>query len=63
MQKNKEVAIRFSNVVFGYSQKQLVPTIKNISFDIYDGEYICIVGSNGSGKSTISKILVGLLKP
>ena len=38
-------------------------TIKNISFDIYDGEYICIVGSNGSGKSTISKILVGLLKP
>ena len=63
MQKNKEVAIRFSNVVFGYSQKQFVPTIKNISFDIYDGEYICIVGSNGSGKSTISKILVGLLKP
>lgn len=63
MQKNKEVAIRFSNVVFGYNQKQLVPTIKNISFDIYDGEYICIVGSNGSGKSTISKILVGLLKP
>lgn len=63
MQKNKEVAIRFSNVVFGYSQKQLAPTIKNISFDIYDGEYICIVGSNGSGKSTISKILVGLLKP
>ena len=63
MQKNKEVAIRFSNVVFGYSQKQLVPTIKNLSFDIYDGEYICIVGSNGSGKSTISKILVGLLKP
>ncbi len=63
MQKDKEVAIRFSNVVFGYSQKQLVPTIKNISFDIYDGEYICIVGSNGSGKSTISKILVGLLKP
>ena len=63
MQKNKEVAIRFSNVVFGYSQKQLVPTIKNISFDIYDGEYICVVGSNGSGKSTISKILVGLLKP
>ena len=63
MQKDKEVAIRFSNVVFCYSQKQLVPTIKNISFDIYDGEYICIVGSNGSGKSTISKILVGLLKP
>ena len=63
MQKNKEVAIRFSNVVFGYSQKQLVPTIKNLSFDIYDGEYICVVGSNGSGKSTISKILVGLLKP
>ena len=63
MQKNKEVAIRFSNVVFGYNRKQLVPTIKNISFDIYDGEYICVVGSNGSGKSTISKILVGLLKP
>ena len=63
MENKKEVAIRFTNIVFGYNRKQLIPTIKNISFDIYDGEYICIVGSNGSGKSTISKILIGLLKP
>ena len=63
MQNKKEVAIQFTNIVFGYNRKQLIPTIKNISFDIYDGEYICIVGSNGSGKSTISKILIGLLKP
>ena len=56
-------AVSFSNVVFSYDPKNPTPTIKGISFDIRQGEYMCIVGSNGSGKSTISKIIVGLLKP
>lgn len=61
-EKNK-VAVNFSNIVFGYDSNHIETVIKNVSFDIYDGEYICIVGHNGSGKSTISKILIGLLKP
>ena len=55
-------AVQFDNIVFGYSA-QNEPTIKGVSFKINEGDYVCIVGSNGSGKSTISRILVGLLKP
>lgn len=36
--------------------------IKNISFNIKQGEYICLVGENGSGKSTLLKTIVGLNK-
>ncbi|WEK83235.1 MAG: energy-coupling factor transporter ATPase [Mycoplasma sp.] len=62
-EKNVPIAVRFKDVVFGYEQGMNVPTINKISFEIPTGKYICIVGGNGSGKSTISKLLVGLLKP
>ncbi len=34
----------------------------NISFQIKKGEYVAILGHNGSGKSTIAKLLIGLLE-
>ena len=34
--------------------------IKNISFDVYAGEKVGLIGANGSGKSTILKILAGV---
>jgi len=37
--------------------------IKNISFDVSDGEFVSIVGPSGCGKSTLLSILCGLLKP
>ena len=37
--------------------------IKNISFNINQGEMVAILGHNGSGKSTIAKLIVGLLDP
>lgn len=57
---NKPV-VEFQNICFSYSENK--PILKNINFQIYDNEYVCIIGHNGSGKSTISKVLVGLLKP
>ena len=45
-----------------FSYEENVPTIKGISFDIKKGEYVAILGHNGSGKSTIAKLLDGLLE-
>lgn len=36
--------------------------LKDINLEIQDGEFVCIIGKNGSGKSTFSKILAGLTK-
>lgn len=52
--------VEIKNLCFEYSKG--TNTIDNINFDIYEGEYIAILGHNGSGKSTISKLLVGLLE-
>ena len=53
--------IEFNKINFGYEKN--LPILKDVSFVINEGEYICVVGHNGCGKSTISKILIGLLKP
>lgn len=53
--------ISFKNVNFSYVEG--TPVLNDVSFDIYSNEYVCIIGHNGSGKSTISKVLTGLLKP
>ncbi|MDR1798052.1 MAG: energy-coupling factor transporter ATPase [Clostridiales Family XIII bacterium] len=37
--------------------------VKDVSFEIADGEFVCIVGHTGSGKSTLVQHLNGLLKP
>ena len=37
--------------------------LKQVSFDVYAGEVLGIIGRNGSGKSTILKIISGILKP
>ncbi|WP_246945608.1 energy-coupling factor ABC transporter ATP-binding protein [Bacillus pinisoli] len=42
---------------------QSVKALKNISLSIYKGEWLAIVGHNGSGKSTFAKLLNGLLLP
>ena len=45
-------------VSFGYENQQV---IKDLSFQVQEGEYVCVVGENGSGKSTLIKGLLGLI--
>ena len=52
--------IEVKNLSFEYEEGS--KTIDNISFDIEKGTYTTILGHNGSGKSTISKLLMGLLE-
>ncbi len=37
--------------------------LKNISFEIFNGEYVAIIGPNGGGKTTLIRMLLGLSKP
>lgn len=46
-----------------YIYKNSNKGIKNISFEIEEGDFIAFIGKNGSGKSTIIKSLVGILNP
>lgn len=53
-------AVNVKNLVFSYTEER--ETIKDISFAIPKGSYTTIIGHNGSGKSTIAKLLIGLLE-
>ena len=50
----------------GFSRKKLYKehyALRNVSFDVKEGESVGIIGVNGSGKSTILKIITGVLNP
>ncbi len=47
----------------GYAYEKSRPFIHDLSFTIGEGEFIGLLGANGSGKSTIMKLASGLLKP
>jgi energy-coupling factor transport system ATP-binding protein len=54
--------VQFDQVSFRYD-KNGPYALKDVSFSVHDGEWLAIVGHNGSGKSTIAKLMIGLLFP
>ncbi len=52
--------IKCEKLILGYDG---VPVTGEISFEVNKGDYLCIVGENGAGKSTFVKTLLGLVKP
>lgn len=60
--RETEKVAQVQNISFRYPTGDK-DVLKNISFDIYKGEFFAIVGHNGSGKSTLMKNLLGILHP
>lgn len=52
--------IDVNDLTFSYDQKQ--NAVEHVSFSIPKGSYTTIIGQNGSGKSTVAKLLLGLLE-
>lgn len=61
MLSNESIVFSAKNVskTFGAGKNQ-VTAVNDVSFDIYDGEIISIVGGSGCGKSVLAKIMLGL---
>lgn len=56
--------LSLKNITYAYHTFQgETPVLNNISFDIYPGEFVSIVGPSGSGKSTLLSLITGLLTP
>ena len=54
------VIVRLSGVNFSYDG---TPVLTNIDLSVSARESVCLVGPNGGGKSTLLKLILGLLKP
>ncbi len=48
------------NLCVGYDGKSV---LQDLDFEVFAGDYLCIVGENGSGKSTLMKTILGLQPP
>ncbi len=54
------IAVRVENLRLTIKGREI---LKDVSFEVYDGEIFTILGGSGSGKTTITKCIVGLYKP
>ncbi len=59
--KNMVPAVKVENVTFNYAGGQNV--VEDINLQIMPGEFVAMVGANGCGKSTLARLLIGLMHP
>jgi len=59
--RKQQLSLEAKNISFWYNKDDIF--IKNASFSLTKGKIIGVVGENGTGKTTLVKILLGILKP
>lgn len=58
-----KLQLRNVSRIFQAPTGELVPGVQNISMEIRQGEFVCLVGPSGCGKSTLLMLIAGLQKP
>jgi len=58
--EEKKVVLKVKNVDYSYDDNK---ALDNVSFSINKGDKIAVIGKNGAGKSTMAKIICGILRP
>ncbi len=53
--------VKIKDVAFAYNGGE--PVLQDVSLDIWQGDFIAMIGPNGGGKTTLLKLILGLLKP
>ncbi|MCD9543953.1 MULTISPECIES: ABC transporter ATP-binding protein [Photobacterium] len=56
----QDVLLSVNNLSYSYDGVR--KTLDDVSFDIHKGEFVAIMGKNGSGKSTITRLIMGVLE-
>jgi phospholipid/cholesterol/gamma-HCH transport system ATP-binding protein len=60
MQNTKEPILKIEHLVKNFGAKRV---LKGVSFDVYAGEILCVIGQSGHGKSVLMKNIMGLMHP
>ena len=64
---NNEIMIQIQNATYAYDGDdegvKSEPVLRNLSLDIYRGEFLAILGHNGSGKSTLTRLCNAMAQP
>ena len=58
--KNKKIIIKISDLSKSFNNNIV---LKNINFQLFEGESLAIIGASGSGKSVLLKNIIGILQP